>query len=87
MWMGSLKRVSITSDMIAEFIRGDEINNPIVAALKEQCFPDATEILLHGDELYIDRVLYQPTIQMIRWMNAWNTGRKVEPCILGYYEP
>ena len=80
----SLKYISITQDMIDEFARGDATNNPVVVAIKLEHFPQAKEIIFHGDEIYIDSVLYRPTVKMVRWMNAWNTDRPVEPCILGY---
>jgi hypothetical protein len=81
-----LKRITITQEAIDEFAPGDPTNNPVVIALKEQCFPDATEIVVHGDEIFVDGMLIKPTVSTVRWMNAFHAGRRVVPCLLGYYE-
>lgn len=84
MTMGSLKEIRVTVEMISEYAPGDPWNNPIAAAIKEDAAPDAREILVTADEIYIDGQLVTPTLQTTRWINDWNAGRKVAPSILGY---
>lgn len=80
------KRIEITQQMIDSFAPGCSVNNPLTMALKEQVYLDATEIIIHGDEIYVDGRMLVPLPQTVQWMNDWHKGRKVKPSTLGYYE-
>lgn len=82
--MGSLKEIRVTTEMISECVPGDPWNNPIAMAIKEDAAPNANEIIVTADEIYIDMQLVTPTLQTTRWINDFNAGRKVAPSILGY---
>ena len=81
-----MKRLTITQEMIDQCVPGCSVNNPLTIAFKTQIYYDAREIVVHGDEVYIDRRLVRPTVPMIRWMIDWNKGKIVKPCILGFTE-
>lgn len=80
------KSITVTHEAIETLVRGCPWNNPITVALKEQGFPDANEIVVHGnDEIYVDGMAVFPTIAMIRFIKDWNSGKKVVPMCLGYH--
>lgn len=84
--MRTIPSVVISQDSINTLARGCPYNNPIAVALKEQGFPDANEIIVHGDdEIYIDGKPITPTLPMIRFIKDWNSGKKVVPMVLGYH--
>lgn len=76
------KIFKVTDEYIETYARGDPFNNPIVCAIKEQVFPDAQEIIVHDDEVYIDGELWELCIEAVRFMIDWDKGKRVQPMIL-----
>lgn len=82
----NVKKLTITQEMIDQCVPGCSVNNPLTIAFKTQIYYDAREIVVNGDEVYVDRRLVRATVPMIRWMIEWHRGKKVKPCILGFIE-
>lgn len=83
--MATLKKVNVTTEMIEMFTPGDITNNPVTIALKEQLFPDANEIIVTGEGIWVDGAMIAPQLETTRFINDWNKGKKVQPMILGFY--
>lgn len=81
----TLKKVNVTIEMIEMFAPGCPYNNPIAIAIKEQLFPEAGEILVTGEGIYVDGKLISPQRETTRFILDWNKGKKVVPMILGFY--
>lgn len=83
--MVTLKQLNVTMEMIESFAPGDPTNNPVAVALKEQLFPDASEILVTGESIFVDGAMISPKLETTRFINDFNKGKKVQPMILGVY--
>jgi hypothetical protein len=83
---GNVKQISVTQEMIDSMVPGCCVNNSVTVALKEQSYPHAKEIVVNGDEIYIDKVLIHPVHSTVKFIKDWHAGRRVKPCILGFRE-
>jgi hypothetical protein len=81
----TLKQVNVTQEMIETYCGECPYNNPIAAAIKEQLYPDASEIIVTGEGVYVDKVLISPKLATTQFINDWFRGRKVQPMILGFW--
>lgn len=82
----SRRVINITQDMIDLYARGDPVNHPVVAAIKDGLFPNATEISVTGDcKINVDGKLVAPSHELIGWVRDWHRGVEVKPMLLGVF--